>query len=250
MYPTSYELKAFYNSNHGRVIRHVLQNRVKDVWPSLKGKRILAYGYATPYLRPYLDESERCFALMPSSRGAVPWPPERNNLVGITNSDQLPIETESIDNIIIFHALEYGSLDDNTLAEMWRTLKSTGRIIVAAPNRMSVWARSSWTPFGLGTPYSLNQLYQHMENNMFVHERTVRSLYLPPIRFIWGKKTAMLFEKYGPILLPPLGGVNIVEMSKQIYSGVLKGKSQHTNLKKRLLLPQQAALEHKSISGE
>lgn len=245
MYPTSYELKAFYNSNHGRVIRHLLQARVLEVWPDLSDKRVMAYGYATPYLRPYYEQAESCIALMPNSRGAVPWPPEGDNLVGITSPDELPIESESIDNIIIFHALEYGCLDDASLAEMWRVLKSNGRMIVAVPNRMSAWARTTWTPFGLGTPYSLNQLYQHLEENLFVHEQTVQSLYFPPIKWLWGKKTADIFEKYGPYILPVFGGVNIVEVSKQIYSGVLKNRPESVANKKRILLPQQAALGHK-----
>ena len=58
----------------GQVARRQLRARIRQVWPDVTGMRVLGLGYATPYLRPFLGEAERVFALMPASQGVLPWP--------------------------------------------------------------------------------------------------------------------------------------------------------------------------------
>lgn len=244
MYPSSYELKSFYNSDRGRVIRHVLQDAVQKLWPDKKDKKILGYGYATPYLRPYLNPSNCCIGIMPGARGAVPWPPELGNHVAIAHGNAIPLESETIDNILVFHALEFGDLDEETLTELWRVLKSNGRIIVAVPNRMSIWARTPWSPLGIGTPYTLSQLYDHLQQSLFVHERTVKALYTPPFRMALRPAPARFFEHYGPYILPLMGGMNIVEFSKQIYAGAKGHRVGEPSHRRRILLPATSNTSH------
>ena len=46
------------------------------VWPSVKGLRLLAYGYGTPYMRGF--EAERAIAAMPAQLGVPLKPSSRH----------------------------------------------------------------------------------------------------------------------------------------------------------------------------
>ena len=46
MYRSVYDLKLFYNSKIGRVVRRVMQRRIREIWPDVTGMRILGCGYA------------------------------------------------------------------------------------------------------------------------------------------------------------------------------------------------------------
>jgi len=93
-------------------------------------------------------------------------------------------------------------------------------LIVIAPNRRGLWSRADWSPFGQGTPYSRDQLRFFLRDNLFVYERSTTALYTPPIRWNIVRKSFESLEKYLPWFLPGIGGVHVVEASKQIYSGI------------------------------
>ena len=96
MYRSVYDLRTFYTGKVGRVVRRILRERIQSFWPDVKGMRIAGNGYATPYLRTFMDDAERVIALMPAAQGAHPWPynssPEEKNLVQIKGPGQY-IET-------------------------------------------------------------------------------------------------------------------------------------------------------------
>ena len=215
----AYSLKRFYNKFHGRVMRRILRDHLVDMWPETKGLTVMGYGYTPPYMRPYLEKSERSFVVFPSQLGAHHWPDRAPNLVCVSAEDQLPIETNSIDRIIIFHALEFLDYPDEVFAELWRVLKSTGKIMVIVPNRMGLWARADWTPFGQGRPYSAHQVENLLHENRFVHERTRHALFSPAFKNPLFFRLASMFEAIGKYLYPALGGVHMIEASKQLYAG-------------------------------
>ena len=53
------ELAEFYDGHLGAVTRRILLRRLRQIWPNVEGLRLLGFGYATPYLRPFLLEAER-----------------------------------------------------------------------------------------------------------------------------------------------------------------------------------------------
>jgi SAM-dependent methyltransferase len=220
MYRSVYDLKSFYNSAMGRMVRRILRERIREFWPNVRGLRVMGCGYATPYLRMYNEEegAERVVAIMPVSQGAHDWPPEGPCAVALAESAELPIETNSIDRVILIHDLEFSEFLKSQLQEVWRVLKSNGRLLVIVPNRAGFWARADWSPFGLGTPYSASQIEFYLRDNMFVHERTEGALYVPPIRSGVFLRSAEFFEKHGRKFLPFMAGVHMVEASKQIYA--------------------------------
>ena len=71
MYNDVIDLKAFYKSNLGQLARRLIRKKIRTVWPDVKGMSIMGLGYAVPYLRLFLGEADRLFAVMPAQQGAT-----------------------------------------------------------------------------------------------------------------------------------------------------------------------------------
>ena len=198
----------------------LLSRHIGNWWPDCRAQRILGIGYAQPYLEPYLDASERCYAVTPAELGAYPWPENRKNLTVLSEESELPFESNSLDRVLLVHSLEHAELLHSNLQEIWRVLKSNGRLLIIAPNRMGFWSRSDWSPFGQGTPYSTEQLKSILRDHAYVYERHKPVLFVPPVRRATIIKSAESFEKIGPYIFPAFAGLHMIEASKQLYAGV------------------------------
>ena len=155
MHPDIVDFRQFYDTALGRTARRAIWRRLHQWWPSVSGLSVLGIGYATPYLRPMLDEHASVVAAMPPDRGVSFWPADGNGLVTLAEPDELPFADCSFDRILMIHSLEGLEQRRPILREMWRVLSPNGRIVVAAPNRRGVWARTEHTPFGYGNPVPL-----------------------------------------------------------------------------------------------
>lgn len=241
MYRSVYDLKAFYNSRAGRVIRRILQQRIREFWPDTHGLRVVGCGYATPYLRMFMEEAERVFSVMPAGQGAHVWPytGDEKNLVCLSEEAELPLETNSVDRLIMVHSIEFSEFLKPSLQEVWRVLKSNGRVLVIVPNRAGFWARADWSPFGQGTPYSAGQLNYYLRDNLFVHERTEEALFMLPFKFSPFLKSAGFFERLGKVV--SIGaGVHMVEASKQLYAKADMDSGSKVTVRGRGFLPRPA----------
>lgn len=236
MVTSVYDLRAFYECRKGHIIQPLLQNKILSIWPDVKGLRMMGCGYAVPFLEPYLDGAERVIAMMPPRSGIHAWDPDGKNRAFLSSETELPIETESVDRILLMHGLEYSDSLGPYLQEIWRVLKSTGRILIITPNRHGLWARAEWSPFGHGTPYSSSQLMQALREHLFVVERSERALYLPPFRSSFLLRTLLPIERLGPRFMRSMAGVLVVEASKQLYGGVLAQNSSRTKIAGRRVL--------------
>lgn len=219
MIPSAYQLRDFYKSFGGRIVRRLLRERVSGFWPEVNGLRILGGGYALPFLN-LQEGAERSIAVMFKGQGVHHWPEDGANAACLSEETDLPFETNSIDRILLIHSLEFTGFLKPAFEEFYRVLKSNGRIMVVVPNRLGLWARAEWTPFGRGTPYSARQVEDFLRENLFVTERTAGALYVPPFQNRALLRTAPWWEKIGAYLYPGMGGVVCVEASKQIYAGM------------------------------
>lgn len=223
-YLSAYDLKSFYASRAGRLVRRLLLSHIRNIWPDLRGMRLMGLGYATPYLRPLMEGTERAFAVMPAHSGVHAWPEGEKGLVCLSGEYQFPVETESIDRLLLVHSLEHAQVPGDLLQEAWRVLKSNGRMLIVVPNRLGLWARADWTPFGHGTPFTARQMSDWLEDHLFVHERTERALFMPPFRSFLVLRAAYSLESFGQFAFPGLAGVHLVEAGKQVYAGALRGR--------------------------
>ncbi len=218
MYSSIYDFRDFYNSHAGRVVKRIIGHKLKEFWPDVTGMRVMGCGYSVPYMGSIMNGAERSFLLMPAALGAHAWPSGGGNIVFLAEESELPLETNSLDRVLLVHSLEHAELIRPYLEELWRILKSSGRILIVAPNRLSMWSRAEWSPFGHGRPFSLSQICQQLRETGFVQEQTGEGLFIPPVRSQTVFRSVGLFEGLGKYIYPALGGLHFVEASKQLYA--------------------------------
>lgn len=234
-----YDLKAFYSCRKGRLIQPLLMKRIESLWPDAKGLRVLGMGYAVPFLTPYLNGAERVAAMMPERLGVHLWTPDGMNRAFLSADCELPIETESVDRILVVHGLEHADAAGPYLDEVWRVLKSTGRALIVVPNRRGLWSRAEWSPFGHGVPYSTGQLVGLLKDHLFTIEHVDRALFLPPLRSSLLTRSLLSVDRLLGRILPGLGGVIVIEAGKQIYGAVAAGRVAGAGLRRggRVFVP-------------
>jgi SAM-dependent methyltransferase len=218
MYADVVDLRDFYASRLGQVARRAVRRRIRLIWPSLTGMRLLGLGYATPYLRLFRDEAERVVAVMPSSQGVLPWPAEGPNAVTLADEGELPFQDFSIDRVLLVHGLEYSEQIRPLLKEIWRVMAGGGRLMAVVPNRRGIWARIDSTPFGQGHPFTPGQLSRLLREADFTPERVAAALFVPPTGSRMILRSANAMERIGERWFTTFAGVSIVEASKQLYA--------------------------------
>jgi SAM-dependent methyltransferase len=218
MYADVVDLRDFYASRLGQVARRLVRRRIRLIWPSVSGMRLLGLGYATPYLRLFRDEAERVIAVMPSSQGVLPWPPEGPNAVALADEGELPLQDFSIDRVLLVHGLEYSEQIRLLLKEIWRVMAGGGRLMAIVPNRRGIWARIDSTPFGQGHPFTPGQLSRLLREADFTPERVGAALFVPPTGSRMMLRSASAIERIGERWFTTFAGVSIVEASKQLYA--------------------------------
>src|SRR5277367_3513021 len=109
--------------------RRMLRRRIRLIWPDLNGMRLLALGFGTPYLRPFLGETERTIAIMPAAQGVVPWPPEGPGLVALAEESELPLPDRSVDRVLVVHCLESTENQRGMMREIWRVMADGGKLL-------------------------------------------------------------------------------------------------------------------------
>ncbi len=212
------DLRDFYLSPLGQVARRMIRRRLRIMWPDVTGQAVLGLGFATPYLRPFRDEAARVLAVMPGAQGVLNWPEEGPGLVTLADETILPFADNSIDRVLLVHALESSEQLRAMLREVWRILNGSGRLLVIAPNRRGIWARLDSTPFGNGHPYTSAQLSRLLRDTMFTPERSATALFAPPFSSRMILSSALAWEQVGENWCKTFAGVVITEASKEIYA--------------------------------
>jgi hypothetical protein len=213
------DLRDFYDSSLGQVVRRMIRGRLREMWPDVTGMRVLGLGFAVPYLRSFMTEAERVVAMMPASQGVLPWPPEGLGLAALADETELPLPARCMDRIVIAHALESTEQVRGMLREAWRVLADGGRLAVVVPNRRGIWARLENTPFGNGRPYTSGQISRLLRDNLFTPVGQHGALFIPPTASRMVLRSAPAFEQMGRRWFETFAGVIIVEATKQIYAG-------------------------------
>jgi SAM-dependent methyltransferase len=213
------ELRSFYYTTQlGRMVQRVLRDRLRAMWPDIHGQNLVGFGFAAPYLRPFMEEAARTLCLMPAQQGVCPWPPEGPNVTALVEETLWPVPSGFADRLIVAHGLESSERPAALFEEIWRVLAPGGKAIFLVPNRAGIWARRDATPFGYGSPYSAGQLDKTLTGNKFTAERRGAALYMPPSHRRFWLKVAPAIERVGQrINAQRLAGVVMVEATKLVY---------------------------------
>lgn len=214
------DLRAFYyRTKLGRITQHVLQDELRRLWPRTAHMTVAGFGFAAPFLRPFLSDARRVMALMPAQQGVMPWPQGMANRSVLVEETNWPLAARSVDRLIIAHGLETCERADALMEEVHRVLSPDGQVIFIVPNRAGMWARSEATPFGVGRPYSFGQVEQLLRGHGFICERHSAALYTPPSHKRFWLRTDRLWEGLGRRLdAQMLAGALLVEASRQVYA--------------------------------
>lgn len=212
------DLRDFYATSLGRVVRRMIGRRVRQLWPDVHDLSVLGIGYATPYLAPFRGEARRIVALMPAAQGVIHWPADEPCLTALGDHTDLPLADNSIDRVLIVHALECAERTGPMMREVWRVLADGGRLLVLVPNRRGLWARFERTPFGHGRPYTTGQLSRGLRDAMFTPYHSTSALYVPPVNSRMILSSAPAWEEIGQRWFTTFAGVVMFEATKQIYA--------------------------------
>jgi len=214
------DLRNFYYRNPlGRPVQKVLRTRIAEFWPEAHGQSIAGFGFAVPFLRPYLADARRVTALMPAPQGVVGWPQGLPNVSVLCEETAWPVETGHVDKLLVVHGLETSEQPGALLDECWRVLGPGGSALFLVPNRAGLWSRSDRTPFGFGRPYSQTQLETQLKAHEFLPERHATTLFQPPSDRRFWRRTAGMWERLGArISVLAAGGVLMVEATKRVQA--------------------------------
>ncbi len=211
------QLAEFYEAPIGQVARRMISRRLRLFWPTLKSARVLGYGFATPYLKPFLGEVERAIALMPAQQGVIAWP-EGKRLSVLGEEGALPFPDAVFDRILVVHGLEGADAVRPLMRQLWRVLAPEGRVLLVAPNRPSLWAQVERSPFAQGRPFHRGELDRLLRDAMFEPLTWDRALYVPPLNGRRLARSGVGWERIGRRLWPGMAGVHLVEASKSLYA--------------------------------
>ncbi|MCW5696215.1 MAG: methyltransferase domain-containing protein [Bauldia sp.] len=220
MYLDVVDLKAFYSDRLGVIARRLIGLRIRRLWPTVTGDRILGVGYATPYLGQLGDDAVCRIAMMPAAQGVIGWPSAGPNAAALVLDDALPLPGSAMDRVLAVHSLEAADSPIEVLREIWRVLAPGGRLIAVVPNRVGVWSRVERTPFGTGYPFSRTQMTMLLREAMFSPIAWTHALAMPPLRSGVLLRTGTSWERIGTRIWPRLSGVLIVEATKLLHQRI------------------------------
>lgn len=217
-WPDVIQLKQFYTTRTGQVAATMLRARLRDFWPKAEGEVLVGLGFPTPFLLPYLEDAAVTMAFMPASQGVIHWPITKDNLTVLTDEGELPLRDNQANRVLIVHALENSEQARQMLKEAWRILTPGGRLLVIAPNRRGIWARSPKSPFAQGHPFTTWQLRQLLQDSQFTPLDAAGALYFPPTEMVSILRSARVIEEIGRRCFGAFGGVLLMEAEKQLYA--------------------------------
>lgn len=221
MRPSVVQLRQFYSSRLGRIVKKRLRQLTTSRWADHQNETIVGIGYAPPLLR-VLDRNNggHILALMPADQGAIYWPVHTDNRSLLGDELMPPFADNTLHRVLMLHAIEFVAQPEELLRVYWQMLAPGGRLLMIVPNRWGLWSHFGRSPFTRGNKFSLGQLKDMLEEAQFTLRDCGTALYSPPSTgWLWVQVSGMV-EWLGRTLMPGLGGVVVVEAEKQIYAGL------------------------------
>jgi SAM-dependent methyltransferase len=136
--------------------------------------------------------------------------------------DRLPIASDSVDVVLLFHTMDFYHDPHQTLREVERVLIPEGRVIIVGFNPWSLWGlrrlfsgRSGRPPWN-GRFISIHRIHDWLSLLGFRIETTRPLMFRPPLRQRLLMERLDLLERSGKHWWPALSGAYIVEAVKRV----------------------------------
>ncbi len=213
------DLARFYETALGAHVSARLTREMAAAWTKADARdAVLAYGYGVPVAADLWPEADWRF-LMPSQQGALSKKNMSQEAPGptiLTHENAWPVRDDSINRMLVMHALEAANQPEKTVQEIYRVLVPNGRAMMIVPNRRGFWARSERTPFGTGRPYSAGQLRQLLRQNGLLPGRLRPVLLAPPGLSFLMPHYLRPASRLAAAIVPHIAGVWMMEAIKQV----------------------------------
>ena len=85
------DLRSFYASDLGVLAERAITMAISSIWTKLPNERLVGLGYTLPWLDRFGADTERVFAFMPATQGAVVWPPGGPSATALVFDEELPL---------------------------------------------------------------------------------------------------------------------------------------------------------------
>lgn len=216
MYLDVVEIRDFYSGALGQEVRWHIGNQILRHWPSHQGLQFAGIGYASPFLRPFLEKGVAVTSLFPAGQGAVIWPREGARRAVLIDEGLFPFRDASFDRVIEVHGLEFFADAESHLNEVWRVMAPEGRLLLVVPNRSGLWARLDTTPFGHGQPFSRGQLQDLLVRSRFRPLSITPLIHFAPFQLPLKVTAHPIFERMGAWVWPRFSGLLMVEAIKEV----------------------------------
>ncbi len=147
-------------------------------------------------------------------------PRSQTNLVA--DSEYFPIESETMDVVVMPHTLEFESSPHQVLREANRVLIGEGHVIITGFNPWSLWGfwrlLLAWKdePPWSGKFIALNRIKDWLSLLDFEVIESQHFYFRPPFKNARLMNSLLFMEKMGKYLLPFLGGVYIIVARKRV----------------------------------
>ena len=139
----------------------------------------------------------------------------------VADIEELPLATDSIDVVVVHHALDFTPDSHKLLREATRVLRSGGKLLVISFNPLSPWGVSKHLRPRSGVPWNgrfigtrrltdwLNLLELHVEQVEF-------GLHFLPLKLKRVLNSVRKSEAFGKRIKSPFGGAYIITGTKQV----------------------------------
>ena len=206
------ELSAWLQSPLGQALLDAQRQALYPVLSRVFGYHVLQLSCApqVDMLQDCLVGHKICFA--PAWRPGINQP--------VASIESLPLETDSVDAVLLHHALDYTNDSHRLLREATRVLRPGGRLLIVGFNPVSLWGLSKLLRWRPRTPWNARFLSRRRLSDWlslldFNVDKVTYGGFLPPLKHprILGK--AADFERWLDKLGNPTGAFYMVVASKQ-----------------------------------
>lgn len=208
------ELETWFATDRGQYLMQVTRNALQDILDTAFGYHVLQLGLAGQ--EPLLNRSRINHKLYCSER-----PGEHVSVVA--HPDELPIDSDSIDVVIVHHCLEFARNPHKVLSEIQRVLTPHGQVIVVGINPHSllgvggqlrrVWRDNLWSNHA---PLTVSRLGDWLRLlNFEQHERMFVGAVVPTGTPRMRRGMAGL-ERWAARHKLPFGGVYVIRATKHV----------------------------------
>lgn len=143
----------------------------------------------------------------------------------ICQPEELPVEHDSIDTVLLHHALDFTTDPHQVLREATRVMKPGGHMVIVGFNPVSLWGLDKClTRQSKKTLWQKSQLISHhrlidwTKLLGLTEERTLSDYYLPPFSSAKLRNRFMTIQAFGRKSMPGLGAFYAVMVRKDVAS--------------------------------